>query len=204
MKKSIIKIDNIAPKGVVAIRLTDGTTVIRTQRQFILDLRNSGHIGDTGEDISDSTVITRMMNKITVREAIRNLNGGSVEGDFKFHKAGEQYLATENSKAVLESTAKVGESLAYEKDGYRIEGFLNVQYSARVEQTRSNAMILAELMSEMLGGVTQSTPEFEGGEFEGGEFEPKPIPARTPAKATTKSNGANKAKANQVPQVAGN
>lgn len=193
--KAIIKVDNISRRGVIAIRLSNGTSIIRTQRQFILDLQNSTHLPDNGEDLTDDSVVARLMQSGRVRRALRSFTRGTVEGDFKFHKAGDTYTATEKSKAVLDKTAEVGDELTYEKDGYRVEGFLNLQYSERAEQMLVNAELAAEMSAELFSSYNSNSNDDQDEDSDDDQSEMPVIDKRTPAKAQTKGNGAKAIKA---------
>lgn len=144
METKIISISPNVPsaKGnVVLIGLANGTTLVRTEGQFSKDLEKS----------------------FLKQRDIKDLIGGSISGDAKFHKAGEKYLADENSSAVKAGTAKEGDELAYEKDGYRVEGFLTVTINDKANMLNRVATAQAELMQEIFGFASapkaEVTPE---------------------------------------------
>ncbi len=132
MKAKIISVSGLVPsaKGnVVLIGLNNGTTLVRTEGQFSKDLEKS----------------------FLKQRDIKDLIGGSIEGDAKHHKAGEKYLADENSSAVKAQTAKIGDELAYEKEGYRVEGFLTFEINDKANMLNRVATAQAELMQDIFG-----------------------------------------------------
>lgn len=133
-----------AKGNVVLIGLTDGTTLVRTEGQFAKDLEKS----------------------FLKQRDVKDLIGGSIEGDFKFHKQGEKYIADENASAVKAGEAKVGDELAYAKDGYRVEGFIGLTINTKADMLNRSAHASAELMQEILGFTSApkaevATPEVE-------------------------------------------
>lgn len=132
MNAKVISVSGLVPsaKGnVVLIGLSNGTTLVRTEGQFNKDLEKS----------------------FLKSRDIKDLIGGTIEGDAKHHKAGEKYLADDNSSAVKAGTAKVGDELAYEKEGYRVEGFLTFQINPKADMLNRAAQASAELMQEIFG-----------------------------------------------------
>lgn len=132
MKAKIVSVSGLVPstKGnVVLIGLNNGTTLVRTEGQFSKDLDKS----------------------FLKQRDVKDLINGEIEGDAKHHKAGEKYLADENSSAVKAGTAKIGDELAYEKEGYRVEGFLTFQINPKADMLNRAAQASAELMQEIFG-----------------------------------------------------
>lgn len=146
MNKKIISVSIGVPsaKGnVVLIALSDGTTLVRTEGQFSKDLDKS----------------------FLKQRDVKDLIGGTIEGDAKFHKQGEKYIADENASAVKSGDAKVGDELAYAKDGYRVEGFLSLTVNDKANMLNRVATAQAELMQEIFGFASapkaEVTPEIE-------------------------------------------
>ncbi len=108
------------------ITLNNGTVIVRDTKQFNADLKGSF---------------------LRARQ-VKDLIGGTVSGDFKYHKQGDKYIANEFTKV---SGAKEGDELEYSSDGYRVEGFLTLEVSAKADQADRNAMANAELMAEIMG-----------------------------------------------------
>lgn len=108
------------------ITLSNGTVLTRTTVQFKEDLKAS----------------------FLKERDVRNLFGGTVEGDFTFHKAGSTYKTTEFSKDVIAGNIEAGVSLKHEKDGYRVEGFLFLNPSTVALDRKENAIAYAELKME--------------------------------------------------------
>src|SRR6266403_3372766 len=132
MNAKIISVSGLVPsaKGnVVLIGLNNGTTLVRTEGQFSKDLEKS----------------------FLKQRDVKDLIGGTIDGDAKHHKAGEEYLADENSSAVKAGNAKIGDPLKYEKEGYRVEGFLTFQINPKADMLNRAAQASAELMQEIFG-----------------------------------------------------
>lgn len=107
------------------ITLMNDTVIVRDEKQFSADLKGS-HLKP---------------------RQIKHLKGGIVEGDFKFHKKGDKYIANEfNTKGV-----EAGTELVYESDGYRVEGFLDLELNEKALEREENATAYAELKVGVLG-----------------------------------------------------
>lgn len=107
------------------ITLSNGTVIVRDDKQFAADLKGS----------------------FLKPRQVKHLKGGTVEGDFKFHKKGDPYIANEfNTKGV-----DAGTPLAYESDGYRVEGFLDFELNEKALDREENAVAYAELKLSVLG-----------------------------------------------------
>ena len=132
MKTTIKSIATDVPsaKGnVVLIGLANGTTLVRTEGQFSKDLGKS----------------------FLKPRDVKDLIGGTIEGEATYHKAGAKYIADENATAVKEGRAKIGDELAYEKDGYRVDGFMSFTVNAKADMLNRAALASAELMQEIMG-----------------------------------------------------
>lgn len=132
MKTNIINIAVNIPstKGnVVLIELANKTTLVRTEGQFAKDLQKSFL---TNRDVKD-------------------LIGGTIEGEATFHKAGEKYIANAESSAVKAGEAKEGEELTYAKDGYRVEGFMRVELNPKADMMNRSASAYADVMKDIFG-----------------------------------------------------
>lgn len=107
------------------ITLSNGTVIVRDKKQFDADLKGS-HLKP---------------------RQVKNLKGGIVEGDFKWHKKGDKYIANEfNTKNV-----DAGTELVYESDGYRVEGFLDFELNELALDREENAYAYAETKLSVLG-----------------------------------------------------
>lgn len=133
MKNTIkgISINVPSAKGgsVVLIELNNGQTIVRTEGQFAKDLEKS----------------------FLKAKDVKDLRGGTIEGDATFHKAGDKYIADENSSAVKTGEAKVGDELTYAKDGFRVEGFLGLEINSKADMLNRSAQASAELMQSIFG-----------------------------------------------------
>lgn len=146
MKQGIIsKVSPIAnnSKGetinVVVIRLTNGTTIVRQLKPFVIDLQNSGRMLGINPD-----TITSVTHPMIGAECAK-LKGGKVEGDYKMVHEGEEYEDTNPA------SPEFGKMKKYKTDFIRVEGFLDVTPSEDVLQREENAVATANLSAQLKG-----------------------------------------------------
>ena len=171
MNNSIIGIDFPQSKSgteIVAIRLDNGKTVIRTMKQFEKDLRGS----NLTLSFSEAARISRLQ-KITVDALI----DGSVKSNFEWYAAGTTFKATEayvngvmNSgrdternvvNAAGEVTLKipvVGDTIKRTVDGYVPDGFLSLSTNNRFKDSINNASNYAVARLQDLGSHESNEP----------------------------------------------
>lgn len=125
--------------------------IVRSVKAFLTDLRNSALIGDDVTDVNDARVL----------KLRRNLKNGVLSGDMEIYKAGSHYIADENSSAVRNEIAKPGDVLVREKDGVRVDGFLDFTVNARTLLNQEIAESVANTVSGMFAGVSMATPAIE-------------------------------------------
>ena len=118
--------------------------IARTCKQAVLDLHKSARGANIPAGLFDNGVASAnplMMNQF--RNAIIGLISKVGFADVEFHEAGEDYIATEESTAVKNGEAQVGDTLQTLKKGSRVEGFLTFPLTD-LEQAQRNYMESAD------------------------------------------------------------
>lgn len=118
--------------------------IARTCKQAVLDLHKSARGANIPAGLFDNGVASAnplMLNQF--RNAIIGLINKSGFADVEFHEAGEAYIATEESTAVKNGEAQVGDTLHTTKKGSRVEGFLTFPLTD-LEQAQRNYMESAD------------------------------------------------------------
>lgn len=118
--------------------------IARTCKQAVLDLHKSARGANIPAGLFDNGVTAAnplMLNQF--RNAIIGLINKTGFADVEFHEAGENYIATEESTAVKNGEAQVGDILQTLKKGSRIEGFLTFPLTD-LEQAQRNYMEAAD------------------------------------------------------------
>lgn len=118
--------------------------IARTCKQAVLDLHKSARGANIPAGLFDNGVASAnplMLNQF--RNAIIGLINKSGFADVEFHEAGEDYIATEESTAVKNGDAQVGDTLKTLKKGSRVEGFLTFPLTD-LEQAQRNYMESAD------------------------------------------------------------
>lgn len=118
--------------------------IARTCKQAVLDLHKSARGANIPAGLFDNGVASAnplMLNQF--RNAIIGLINKSGFADVEFHEAGEKYIATEESTAVKNGEAQVGDTLLTTKKGSRVEGFLTFPLTD-LEQAQRNYMESAD------------------------------------------------------------
>ena len=137
--KEIVKNNVRVPMNIVVINLANGKpAIVRNADQFFIDMEESGlSVGKVNS-----------LNHPSVAKAKMYLTGGTVFGDFTYHKAGEKYIVTKDSRVITDKThpkfgtVTVGSEQISEKDRTIVnEGFLTLMRAERFEQMFINAEI---------------------------------------------------------------
>lgn len=130
--------------------------IARTCKQAVLDLHKSARGANIPAGLFDNGVASAnplMLNQF--RNAIIGLINKTGFADVEFHEAGEAYIATEESTAVKNGEAQVGDTLYTTKKGSRVEGFLTFPLTD-LETAQRNAMEMADpmVLIQALFGIT--------------------------------------------------
>ena len=169
--------------NLVVLDLSNGKpSIVRTAKAFIQDLDNS-FLVENVSSIRDPRVRTWM----------RDLKGATITGDIKHHKAGETWIVQETSSVMTDKnhpqfgTVEVGQSMTYEKDMTRVDGFLDFQPNEMVMARQANAHAMAQMQAQLAGAFdtfdTPSNDVIEGATPEE-EFDPNMIPHNVSGAAT--------------------
>lgn len=134
--------------------------IARTCKQALLDLHKSARGSNIPAGLFDNGVASAnplMVNQF--RNAIIGLINKVGFADVEFHQAGDEYIATEESTAVKNGEAKVGDTLLTLKKGSRVEGFLtfpltDLENAQRAFMDSANPMVLMQ----GLFGISAPTP----------------------------------------------
>ena len=134
--------------------------IARTCKQALLDLHKSARGSNIPAGLFDNGVASAnplMVNQF--RNAIIGLINKTGFADVEFHQAGDEYIATEESTAVKNGEAKVGDTLLTLKKGSRVEGFLtfpltDLENAQRAFMDSANPMVLMQ----GLFGISAPTP----------------------------------------------
>ena len=129
---------------VFAIDLVDGTTLIRRTKQFMADVDNSALALTNADAVADA---------LKVKASLKDLIGGTVEGDFTYGKKGSTFLADEAyikaltddagnvpqklclvGNVPIEKVPAVGDAIIRKANGYRVEGFLCFELSDKAAE----------------------------------------------------------------------
>jgi hypothetical protein len=124
--------------------------IARTCKQALLDLHKSARGSNIPAGLFDNGVASAnplMLNQF--RNAIIGLINKTGFADVAFHEAGDDYIASEESTAVKNGEAKVGDTLKTLKKGSRVEGFLtfpltDLENAQRAFMDSANPMLLMQ------------------------------------------------------------
>lgn len=167
---TVISADIITKKGVTPfVGLTVNVNgkqeqIARTTKQMLLDLHKSARgsnipsgLLDNGIDNANPLLVNQF------RAAVIGLVGKTGLVDVEFYEAGSEYIATEDSTAVKEGNAQVGDTLYTEKKGSRVEGFINFPLSdmelAQQQLLQSNPMMAFQALFGIKMEEKQADPE---------------------------------------------
>lgn len=145
-KASITSNSNLKASGyIIRFRSADNPSVIhstiRTPKQILLDLIGSGRLPSTTTDWDTPRV----------HSAVARMNNKTFTAVVKFHKAGDTYLATEQSSAVLDGTAKVGDTLTFKQDGCNFESFINCMITEDELDRQDQNELIAQMAARQFG-----------------------------------------------------
>lgn len=146
---AITKVRKLKSHGLIIIDLGNGKpSIIRTNTQFLQDMKNSYLINESVMTIEHPEVLS----------ALRDLKRGTVSGEISHHKEGEEWIVTEESRAITDpkhpqyGSVQVGDKLAYENDNTRVDdGFLDISYHPSIQAIKANATAIAQAQMAMLG-----------------------------------------------------
>lgn len=146
VKKRITSVALIAKdsKGreinLTVIKTGNDTAIVRKPKEFLQDLKNSFLIGDNVMNIKHPEV----------RQAMKGLRGGIVEGNIEYSKKGDAWTVTEDSLCITDpnhpdyGTAAVGDKRELERDQARIvDGFLELEQNMKFQAMMMNANAIA-------------------------------------------------------------
>lgn len=126
--------------NVVVIELSNGTAILRGLNQFKTDLSGSSRL--LGRNLESITSV----NHPAIQAELPALRGGgSVMGDFRMVKAGEEYT-DENP-----NSPDFGKPKKYETDHIRVDGFLTIDPNPRYLQMELNAKATASFNAQLNG-----------------------------------------------------
>lgn len=123
--------------------------IARNPKQVILDLQNSLRLASDVNSINDPRF----------DEALRRSIGGTITGDIKFFKAGDEYLVEEGHPALTDAThemygkVKEGDKLNAKSDGAWVEGFLQIVFSQQQDLNLTIASNIADSFRNMFNNV---------------------------------------------------
>lgn len=137
--------------NLVVYRLTNGKAILRNLNQAKTDLESSGRLVGVNVDS-----IQTVSHPALVR-ALTKLKGGTVEGDFRFVKAGDKYVVTEVMRAITDpnhpdyGNVSVGDEVAYKVDQTIVDGFLELTPSYNQQVAEEEAFAKAQYAAELNG-----------------------------------------------------
>lgn len=144
--------------NLIVLDLANGKpSIVRKVSMFLVDLENSHLIGDR-------SAISITGSKF--RSILMDLEGGQIRGDFKYHKAGDEWTLNEDHPMLHDSNHplfgkhQAGDKMTYKKDGTSVEGFLNLSMPRAVRSMYIQAEAIAEL-TVMAQNAFGATPSFE-------------------------------------------
>ena len=123
--------------------------IARTPKQALLDFQNSFRLDESVTNVKDARF----------NEALRKSIGGTVSGDIKFFKAGDEYVVEEGHPALTNpdhdyyGKVKEGDTLKASTDGCWVTGFLNVQYSQTNNMIDAVSKEVASGFLSLFGGL---------------------------------------------------
>lgn len=138
------------PINLTRIQLANAPTpILRREKEFLQDLKNSRLIPQDVKSIQDFRVM----------DAVELIEDGTVIGDISFTKAGEMWTVTKDSRCITDSThplynkVTVGQQLPAETDSTQVEGFLSLRKSMATRQLQANADALAKLQFNQMASM---------------------------------------------------
>lgn len=152
------------PLNLFVLALANGQeSILRTSKEFLTDLRESGLIGFNVNNI----------NHPEVRDAVADLKQRpfTVTGNIKYAKEGELWTVTKDSSVITDKTnpqygkVSIGDKLPYKRDMTLVEeGFLAVRLGGEMlllrKQATANAML--SVASAFEDDFYSSSPSVDG------------------------------------------
>jgi len=140
--------------NLVVIDLANGKpSIVRSNTQFLQDLKNSYLVDESVNTVNHPQVL----------EVLRDIRRGTVSGNISYHKKGEMWAITKDSRAITDpkhpqfGKVSVGDTLPYENDNTRVEdGFLDFVLPNDARTIRANASALASGTLALAGGFDVS------------------------------------------------
>ena len=167
-----------------------------TRSVVLIELANAPTIKDrNGKTVKACVVLTELQYNTICRKAgiapqfgSQLLVGGNLVGQYEFQRAGTEYIANENSAAVIAKEANVGDTLKREQDGYAIEiGTMpEFQLSPLKLQTLINADAYANKALDADAAANSQSAEVHIDDEQHEELEPVGAKAKTAKTAKVK------------------
>jgi len=167
-------------KPIIVLEVTGGN-IVRSPKQLFTDLQNSGRLLSLPNTALDRGIEALSPDvRETFLDECYSLAGKQVTGDWRFYKAGEDYVVTGNHPALKDpnhemfNKIKDGETLKAKDDGCWVEGFLSIP-KTDVEKTmdkmaKQGAQMLANMFAGFAGaaafGQLQALPASEKDAFD--------------------------------------
>jgi len=130
------------------------TPIIRRPKEFIQDLKNSFIIPNGVDNINHPSVL----------DAMKDIKGGTLQGDVSFLKKGDMWTVHENSRCITDKshpkfgTVSVNDQLPAERDQSYVEGFLSIEESIQARAIKANAKAYAQQMADALNMLDEEEP----------------------------------------------
>lgn len=128
--------------------------IVLAPTQAIIGLQNSARVGTDIDPLS-----------LTAVRAFKACEGAVLKADITYHKAGEFYVIDSTHPAITGKTphalagqVKIGDKIAYEQDGLRIEGFIDVPFTKQEQMLEMTSNRLAESYMSMFGMTAFAVP----------------------------------------------
>jgi hypothetical protein len=183
-------------KPIIVLETNRGT-IIRSPKQFFTDLQNSGrllNVPETAFDRGYENAFPQHQEALK-RECFR-LAGKTVQGDWTFYKAGDNYTPDENHPCFTNpnhemfNKVKLGEPLKATNDGCWVTGFLSIPKTDMEYAMEDTVQVAGNALAQMFAGfgvmpTQQAIPANTDNVFDVEE---------TPDTLTTEAVGAGKGK----------
>jgi hypothetical protein len=166
MKKSIIGIrfpKNNQGDELVALDLNDGTTLIRTSKQFNGDLQQSNLTMSINEAARNPHLLHISVSAITDGEVSGNATWNTIGSEFK---ATPEYCSAvkgmnngirkvKTDKGIVEKVPEIGDTVIRSKDGYHVESFLTIKPNAVFNDSLVGASMYAIARLQAFGNHSE-------------------------------------------------
>ena len=145
--KNSFKITRVVPmfntkRPMIVFELENAKTIFRHPKLALIDLHNSGRCLKVPQSAIENGIAN--MHPIQQEEfflALKDCAGAILTGDTTQFEAGDKYAVTAGHPALVDPNHKAygikeGEFLIAEKGGHRVEGFLEIPFTAEEKLTR--------------------------------------------------------------------